>query len=621
MSISSAISIAVAGLQLNQQESALTAQNIGSASQPGYTRKMLVTNDQVTATGLIGISTTVQRYVDDELQKQLISSTSKNSYNSTMADYATNIDQMFGTPGGTNTLETTLTNFNSALSNLVTSPSDNSIRLSVISSAQELAQQLNQTSENVQQLRTQADGAIADAVGQINSLTSGISELNEKIISGRAAGQDITNLEDQRDENVRQLATYVDINTREDTNGSLSVFTPSGLSLVDRTANQLTFSQSGVLSPQSQWSADQSTSSLGTITVGTGANTTDVIASGLIRSGSLAALINMRDVTLPKAQNQLDDLAASLSSSLSDTTATGTAVTAGSDTGYSVDLTGLQSGDRINMSYVDAAGLTKNITLVPVASASDLPVPQAASADPTATVIGYDNSTGISGAITALQTALGAKFNVSNPSGNALQITNVAGAGAVTIKSLSAQITTTATQNGTGALALFTVGQNGPVYTGAYTVNGSQKLGLSSVLTVNQSVLDDPSLLVKSTSSTLDGDPTRPQALLDQFNSAQFTYGPETGIVTGKNSFQTSITDFANQMTAYWGQVDSDASTAKSSQSVIQTNLQARYTSTSSVSIDSELAQLVQIQSAYAANARVMTIAQSMLQALEQIPV
>ena len=258
--------------------------------------------------------------------------------------------------------------------------------------------------------------------------------------------------------------------------------------------------------------------------------------------------------------------------------------------------------------------------LVPVASASDLPVPQSASTDPTATVIGFDNSAGISGAVSALQTALGAKFTVTNPSSNNLQITNVTGSGAVTIKSLSAQITTTATQGGTGALPLFTVGQGGAVYTGTYSVNGSQKLGLSTVITVNQAVLDDPSLLVKSTSSTLDGDTTRPQALLNQFNNAQFTYGPETGIVTGKNSFKTSITDFANQVTSYWGQVDSDATTAKSSQSVIQNNLTSRYTSTSSVSIDTQLAQLVQIQSAYAANARVMTIAQSMLQALEQIP-
>ncbi|MFX8637124.1 hypothetical protein ABTM28_20295, partial [Acinetobacter baumannii] len=87
---------------------------------------------------------------------------------------------------------------------------------------------------------------------------------------------------------------------------------------------------------------------------------------GQIRSGSLAALVNQRDTVLPKAQNQLDDLAATIASSFSDTTTKGTTVTSGSQSGQSVDLTGLQYGNPVNLTYVDSTGATKKLMLVPV---------------------------------------------------------------------------------------------------------------------------------------------------------------------------------------------------------------------------------------------------------------
>jgi len=622
MSISAAINASVSGLTIAQQESALVAQNIASASTPGYTTKVLQVSDDVTPEGLSGMTGTVTRQVNQEVQQQLNTSTSATSYLSTENSYATNIDQLFGTPGATNTLESSISGLSSALSTLQASPSDQSAQQGAASAAQTLAETLNQMSSSVQTLRTQADGAIADGVQQVNSLTSNISALNNQIVSGTAAGQDVTNLEDQRDLDVTQLSSYIDVQTRTTSTGAMNVFTTAGLQLVGAQATQLSFNQSGVLTAQSTYTANSSQSNLGGITVGTGDNSVDLIATGQIRSGSLAALVNERDVVLPQAQNQLDDLAASVSNAFSNTTTASTAVTSGSNSGLSVDLTGLQNGNPINVSYVSASGSAQQIELVPVNGTSNLPLPQSLSTNPAVKVIGFDNS-GASGstvaaATAALQSALGTGFSVTNPSGNNLQVLST-GVGQASLTSLSATVTATQTQGGTAAFPLFTIGAGGPAYTGTYASGTAQKTGLSSVISVNTAVVNDPSLLVNYSSSTLPGDPTRPTALLDAFTNNQSTYGSETGIVNASGSFKTTISGLANQMTSYWGAQSSNSTSALSSQQVIQNNLQASYTNTSSVNMDNQLAQLVQIQSAYTANARVMTIAQAMLSTLMQI--
>ncbi len=69
------------------------------------------------------------------------------------------------------------------------------------------------------------------------------------------------------------------------------------------------------------------------------------------------------------------------------------------------------------------------------------------------------------------------------------------------------------------------------------------------------------------------------------------------------------------------GAQQQNATSALGTQQVIQNNLQSQVTSTSSVNMDTQLAQLVQIQAAYQANARVMTVAQAMLTTLMQIQV
>jgi flagellar hook-associated protein 1 len=63
----------------------------------------------------------------------------------------------------------------------------------------------------------------------------------------------------------------------------------------------------------------------------------DMVANNVISSGQIAADLTLRDTTLVQAQSQVDQMAATLSSSLSDQTTAGTAVTGIARTASALD--------------------------------------------------------------------------------------------------------------------------------------------------------------------------------------------------------------------------------------------------------------------------------------------
>jgi len=622
MTIGSALSIAVAGMQLNQTETGIVAQNIARAGQAGYTAKRVGTIDYQGLQGVFGLRAVVSREFDKSVWSQVLQTSSPTAYLEAQQKYLSQIDQFMGkTDAGAN-LSSALSDFDQAMQALVTSPEDGASRVALIGKAQVLASQLNQASNDVQSLRTSVEAEIADQITKVNGLTQKIADLNARIVGQEAAGQDVSNLQDSRDAAVKELSSYMDIGTLESPNGHLAVFTTSGLSLVSDHGTQFDFDARGTLTATTQWSADDTERAVGTIRVAdNGSSVVDLIANKSLRSGSIAALLELRDTTLVQAQAQLDDIAAGLAEAMSNHTVAGTAASSGAASGYDVDLTGLQAGNRVTLSYTDTAtGKPMTVTLIRVDDPTVLPLADDATANPNDTVYGIDFSGGMASVATQVQTALGASFTVSNPSGNTLRILDDGAANTVDVTGLSADVTTTALQDDGTGLPLFTDGSSTDFYTGSFE-KGSQKLGFATRITVNPALMADTSFLVKwqTSPATDSGDPTRPQALLDRLESLTFDFGSETGMAAPGYGFSTTLANFTDRMVSFWGAASSSAQSALDSQTVIQTNLEERMKSASGVNMDQELARLIQLQSSYAANARVMSVAKDMLDALMQI--
>ncbi len=333
MSLTQALNTASSGLKVTQSAMSIVASNVANAQTPGYVRKSL----QVTsiAAGDAGNSVriaAVQRELDEYLQKQLRVESAGGSYADLRATFYQRLQAIYGDPSSSSSLESVFSNFTNAVQTLVTSPDSAAARSIVLSSAQVLAQTLNSVTEDLQALRADAENGIAAAVETANQAMQKIAELNVQLAGRPIANASDAALADQRDAYVDQLAELMDIRVVEGDQGQLNIFTNSGVQLVGAGASRLEFDPAGTVTAASHWDADPAQSTLGTITLVTpNGGSFDLVANKSLRSGKIAAYLDMRDNVLVEAQNQLDGLAAAMARALSDDTVAGTPVAGGFD--------------------------------------------------------------------------------------------------------------------------------------------------------------------------------------------------------------------------------------------------------------------------------------------------
>ena len=617
MSLTQALSTALSGLQVNQASISMVASNVANADTPGYTRKV-VNQVSIGAGSSIGVRVSdIQRQIDLYIQRQLRVENAGASYADTRAQMYSQLQEIYGQPGSDTSLESVYNSFTSALQVLSTSPDDPGARTAVVNSAQLLTQQLNQLSGSIQGQRANAELAIADGVNRANEAMKQIASLNQQI-AGSTPGDSATQaLQDQRDSYIDQLSQLMDINVMAGDRGQVSIFTSSGTQLVGAQAAQLSFDAVGTITPASQWSANPSQRGVGTIMlIPPSGAPVDLIQNRSIRSGTIAAYLQMRDQDLVQAQNQLDALAAGMAQALSDKTTAGTAVSPLPQNGFDIDVGGLSQGNTVTINYTDTATNTSHtITLVRVDDPAALPLSNTATATANDSVFGINFSGGMASVITQINAALtGTGMSASNPSGTTLEILDDGAANTVDVNSVSATKTVTGLLGGSAELPLFTDGST--PFTGAITSRGSQVTGLAARITVNPSVVADPSSLVAYQSGTAAGDSTRPDFILQQLTGASLTFSPNTGIGTTSAPFVGTLTTYLRQVVSQQGEAASSADNLKQGQDVVLNALQQRFNDASGVNVDQEMANLLTLQNSYAANARVMSAVKEMLDAL-----
>jgi flagellar hook-associated protein 1 FlgK len=610
----------MSGLTANQAALSITSSNIANAQTAGYITESA--NQSALASGGYdtGVQTTgVNRALDTFVQNQLWTETGGSGYADQTSNILGQLQSVYGTPGSTGTLETAYDNFTTAIQALSTSSGGQTTQVTALAAAQALAQQLNSTTQGIQSLRTNVEQDLGSSVGEANTDMNQIASLNTQLQGLSPTDPAAASLEDQRDNAITDLSSLMDVRVSTSGNNQVSLFTNSGIQLVGGSqASQFTFTSPGTLNANSLYNTDPTKSGVGslTITLPNGAGM-DVVANNVISSGKIAADLTLRDTTLVQAQSQVDQMAATLSSSLSDQTTAGTAVTSGSQNGFTLNTANMVPGNTINLTVTNnTTNSQQNFSIVSVSDPSALPLANATNANPK--LIGINFSGGMASVVTQLNAALGAgNLIFSNPSGSTLQVLNN-GSGGTTVNSASVTTTVSSLTSGSPQLPLFT--DAGSVYTGAITGAGSEMTGLAGRITVNQALLNSPSnLTVYSTSpATPSGDTTRSDFIYSQLTSATFTYSPSTGLGSNPTPLTGTIPSYMQQFLSLQANAATSATQLQQGQDVVVSTLQQKFNSTSSVSIDTEMSNLIALQNSYAANAHVMSVVQSMMNTLLQ---
>jgi flagellar hook-associated protein 1 FlgK len=416
----------------------------------------------------------------------------------------------------------------------------------------------------------------------------------------------------------------MDIRVSTDPANQTTVYTTNGVELVGAQASTLNFNSLGTLNANSQWSANPANSSVGSLTIklANGASI-DLIATGSISSGQIAADLTLRDKSLVQAQAQVDQLAASMASALSDQTTAGTAAPAAlaPKAGFDLNLANLLPGNTINLTYTDTTTNTQHqLSIVRVDDPTALPLSNAG-ANPNNQVLGVNFSGGMTSVLTQLTGALGtANLQFTNPSGSVLRVVDN---GTATAKVNAASVTATVPTLAAGSAQLPVFTDGNLLYTGSITGTGSQQTGLAGRITVNSALLADPSKLTVYNTSPMTnaGDTTRPDFLYTQLTTGTFTYSPQTGLGSAASPFKGTLSGFMQQFLSQQSNAATSAAQLQQGQDVVVNALQQKFKSASGVNIDTEMANLISLQNTYAANAHVMSVVQMMMTSLMQVQV
>lgn len=611
--LTNAFNTASAGLQATQVAIGIVSQNIGNAGAAGYVKRSVVAVPSGPANSGVAVST-VSRMFDDAALKQMRLEVSRAAYASTMAGTLTQVDKQYGKPGESTALDARLNAFTQALQGLASNPASAAIRGTVLNAAANLARQIQSISNNVQGLRSSLESRLASDVATANGLLASLAELNAKAsaTSDPAARAEIL---DQRDQQITQLSSYLDVTTMAQRDGTVTLMTGSGVALLDHgVATTLSFDGRGTLSPESAFSTDPSVRGVGTIVATIpGGGRIDLGSQGALRSGSMAAALQLRDSLLPQVQRRLDDLAAGLAQSLTDTSIAATKTGSGFELKLN-ELASIKPGNRVTISI--GAGESERTVILVASNLASRSVDPRQTVNSNAKVQTFtipSSPQTASDFANAISSALSAVFP-----GLAAASTST---GTVTISGSDVQgVTATITQpkstsdfsNGYPRLPLFVDGAGNTLVSDG--LDGTpQRIGLAQRLTVNPALAADSSPLV-ATGPGATG--PRAQFLYDALTAAKQTFSSATGIGGSQAPYSGTVVSFAHEVVAASGAAAADATAMEERQNVALATAQGLFSKGTRVNLDEELSHLVALQTAYAANARVLTAVREMLDTL-----
>ncbi|PPC78459.1 flagellar hook-associated protein FlgK [Pokkaliibacter plantistimulans] len=293
---SSLINIGMQGVRASQAGLAVTSTNISNINSQGYSRQTVTQYSSAT----YGVTTSsVSRIADQYAVKNLQTQTSVYQESSTKLQLSNVLDELIS--GSTNSISDSISSFFASVNDAISDPSDTTSRSLVLSNAQELSGVFNQVNDTLLSQQSDINDTITSSVTSINSLTTSLADLNSQISSAYNQGQSVPDLEDQRDEVIRQLSEQVGVYTADAENGMVNVYLNGGDALVAG----VTSTNLNVV--QGEYDKNQLDISIG--------NSTTSISSK-ISGGSLGGAIEYRDEILNPTINQVGQLAMTFSESV-----------------------------------------------------------------------------------------------------------------------------------------------------------------------------------------------------------------------------------------------------------------------------------------------------------------
>lgn len=608
MGLTSSLTNAVSGLRVNQDSLDILSRNIGNSGTPGYHRQSLNVVDYNSQDSTYARSVGTNRAFNSSLQAYYTRQVSDTSNSGVRANYLDRLQGFLGKPGAAGSLDTVLGGLQNALQGVATSPDDYNSRAQAVSSAQSMVETLNRLSSTIQGMRQETEGQIAADVHNLNGMLSSLSEVNNRMLDLGMTETARAALLDQRDRLVGSVAELIDVRADYRADGTVALMTRSGVGLIDNGVSTFSFESAGNLSPNSVFDVDPTKTKVGKMTLTTPSGLTiDLVTQGVLQGGELGGLVNLRDQTLVEAQDQLDQIAAGLAQAFSTNKTAGVAATSGAAAGLDLDISNLAPGNDVLLTYAED-GVEKRVRIVNTSQASDYVDASGQR------VIGVDFSAGATSVAAALDAKL-PNLDVSSTGANNLRILDDGAAGRTDVRTAVARSSSTGLQGSGLGFNLF-VDQGNTAFTNDLDTDPPQMQGFAARIAINPAVVADNRLLVQYEVGGTLGDSDRADYVIDQLSKMQFVSGGNPAANAGRFQLSGNLSEIVSQIVNFQGSTANAAISKRDDRQLTLDTIVDQMDSEYGVNVDEEMARLMELQNAYAANARVVSVVKELLDAL-----
>ncbi len=267
----------------------VTGQNIANANTPLYMRRQALLETQVGP----GVQVQGQKQVSDTYaDRSFFSATSSQASASEYDGDLAALENVFNDSSGTG-LGSSLNQLFTSFQQLLTQPSDPTVRQGVLSAANGFATRVNDIAGTIASQRTDLYTKAGQLAQQANQQSQEIAKLNQQITEAQMAGRDASGLVDQRNQKLLGLAQVIDIRTTSEANGSVTV-QAGGTTLIEGSTTRslgVGLDTSGNIDITAQR---------------TGSSDPSIDLTATVTGGQLAAVKQARDTDLLDVSTHLD---------------------------------------------------------------------------------------------------------------------------------------------------------------------------------------------------------------------------------------------------------------------------------------------------------------------------
>jgi len=290
MSVGNLLDIASRAMSVYQDAMSVTGQNITNANNTNYSKQKVILASDVTVGGVgNGVKVEdVQRVRNALIDTQIQNHQSMLSDSTKKSNTLQQIESVLDEPS-TDGLSTYFTNFFNSWSQLTTTPNSTSLRLNVVQQAQQLSDRFKEVIDGISTVQSSLQSDANTDVSSINGYLKDIYQYNKEIYGATIQGTNTNQLKDERDAEITNLSSLINISIQQGENG-VSIVNVAGL----QGADQQSYNQLELISVNGQTRL---------------VSQNNPSNYGIVNSGEMNAILDLSNNKIPNYKSNLETLA------------------------------------------------------------------------------------------------------------------------------------------------------------------------------------------------------------------------------------------------------------------------------------------------------------------------